>query len=378
MIDTNKEELMIINFKAVYPFVYFLIEPNRVLCYKIISDIYVTFLDMSTYNEWETYELNDGEEFEFFNPDNKKQLKGEGCFISQDDLNRMVDIINNCIQTHRRSINLSDMTSVHIVSPEYVAGSLRVGLDNPKTVIGFPDFLSIGPLWNFHVEKGQTLREEWLFDNINYELDDFEYRNKLNITIHQIVDIPSNVPIYLWYGENADEQIGLRFILYALKNKDNDIFLMNSTELYRKFINAEEPILHTGQIDPEILRLLFEQSKKNPPLTQNFRLMLLKEWEALSQTKEVLRAWDNGKVVGLPSDNYDKQIIGTLERLHKEQEKIDFIKVGQVIGNLIEHSDVPINSLFLEYRIRYLIYQGVFELKGIPKSIRHYCVKLRS
>ncbi|WP_238323482.1 DUF3658 domain-containing protein [Planococcus antarcticus] len=30
----------------------------------------------------------------------------------------------------------------------------------------------------------------------------------------------------------------------------------------------------------------------------------------------------------------------------------------------------------MEYRIRYLVYNGTFEIKGIPKSMRHYRVKL--
>ncbi|ULT59810.1 DUF3658 domain-containing protein [Neobacillus drentensis] len=36
-----------------------------------------------------------------------------------------------------------------------------------------------------------------------------------------------------------------------------------------------------------------------------------------------------------------------------------------------------INAFFLEYRIRYLIYSRFLELKGIPKSMRHYSVKPR-
>ncbi|WHY67808.1 DUF3658 domain-containing protein [Neobacillus sp. SuZ13] len=32
---------------------------------------------------------------------------------------------------------------------------------------------------------------------------------------------------------------------------------------------------------------------------------------------------------------------------------------------------------YIEYRIRYLIYKGFLELKGIPRSMRHYRVKLR-
>ncbi|WP_419719862.1 DUF3658 domain-containing protein [Lysinibacillus fusiformis] len=36
----------------------------------------------------------------------------------------------------------------------------------------------------------------------------------------------------------------------------------------------------------------------------------------------------------------------------------------------------PPNIFYLEYRIRYLIYNGTLALKGIPKSMRDYCVKI--
>ena len=50
---------------------------------------------------------------------------------------------------------------------------------------------------------------------------------------------------------------------------------------------------------------------------------------------------------------------------------------GMVIGEVLSGMNGLINAFFLEYRIRHLIYSGVLELKGIPKSMRHYSVKLR-
>ncbi|WP_234978412.1 DUF1835 domain-containing protein [Bacillus tuaregi] len=334
---------------------------------------------MSENGEWETYELNHAEEFDTFHHEEYKSLEGRGYFIEQNDLNKMVEIINKTIQIHRRSTNLSNKASVHIVSPEFAAGNLRVGLKHPKKVIGFPDFFSIGPLWKLDETKDQAFRAEWLYDNINFELDDYEYQNKLTNTLREIEDISEQVPIYLWYGNNAGEQTGLRYILYLLRDKENEIFLMNSTELYEKYITSkvERPIFHTGQIEPESLKLLFERNKENHPLSHKNRLQLQREWETLSQTKEVLRVWMNDKIIGVPEEHYDPLIIKTLEKLHNEQGKKDFIKTGTVIGEILEQLDEA-GPFYLEYRIRHLIYSGVLELRGIPKSMRHYSIKIRS
>ncbi|MCH1624368.1 DUF1835 domain-containing protein [Fredinandcohnia quinoae] len=332
---------------------------------------YVTVSNVRENGLWETFELNHSEEFASFNHEEGKPLEGRGYFIEQDDVNIMVEEINKHIQKYRQHIHseqVEEAWSVNIVSTESAAGTLKVGLERPRTVIGFPDFLSIGPLWKLEEKIGQTYREEWLNDNINFEYDDYEYRNKFENTLREIEDIPNHVPIYIWYGNNAAEQTGLRFFLYLMRNKSNKINLINSTEL------EDQNAIHTGQISPENIRKLFEKNNEKQPLTQDERIQFQREWETLSQTKEVLRIWSDNKMKAVPDYHYDPVIINTLEKLHNQQIKKDFIKTATVIGEMMDKID---DYFYLEYRIRHLIYSGVLELKGIPKSIRHYSVKIR-
>ena len=65
-----------------------------------------------------------------------------------------------------------------------------MGLERPKVVIGFPDSFSIGPLWKLNGKVGQTFRNEWLYEHINYENDDYEYETKFANTLREIEDIP--------------------------------------------------------------------------------------------------------------------------------------------------------------------------------------------
>jgi hypothetical protein len=189
--------------------------------------------------------------------------------------------------------------------------------------------------------------------------------------------VPTEVPIYIWCGNNASEQTGIRFILYLLRDKDNEVILLNSTELYEKYkANEAQSIFSTGQLNPEDVRLLFEKNKDNKPLSDQERKQFQAEWEVLSETSEILRVWENEKIKGLPENHFDPPIIRTIERLHANQEVKDFIKAGSLISEILTHGN-EYDSYFLEYRIRTLIYNGVFELKGIPKSMRHYSVRLR-
>jgi hypothetical protein len=357
-------------------------EPNIVFVYKLETTNYVTVSNLSESGGWETFELSHCDEFDEFNHEESKPLEGRGYFIRQDDLKILVEEVNKQIKQQRRFTNLSEHKEniVHIVSPEFAAGALRVGLERPKTVIGFPDFFSIGPLWKLDEKIGQTYRVEWLTENINFENDEDEYQIKFTNTLREIEDLPDHHPIYIWYGNNASEQVFLRFILYILRNKTNEIYLVNSSELYERYIitNSEhQTVFHTGQLEPEDLKLLFYKNKEEYSLSNDNRVQFLREWQTLSQTKEVLRVWNNNKIIGVPEHHYDPIIISTLEKLHNEQVTKDFIKTGIVIGEIVLQMKEPVDYFYIEYRIRHLVYSGVLELKGIPKSIRHYSIKIR-
>lgn len=359
-------------------------EPNAVLVYKIETQNYVTVSDVNENGEWQTFEL-EHEDFETFNHEKRNPLVGQGYMINQNDVNQIVEAINKYIQKHRyfyspSPVEEGEIMPVHIVSSESAAGSLRVGLERPKVVIGFPDSFSIGPLCKLHEKAGQTFRNKWIYEHINYEQDDYEYENKFANTVREIDDIPGQYPIYIWYGNNPDEQTGLRFLLFLLRDKANDIYIMNSTELYERYIMPKvggRKILYTGHIESKDLGILFENGRKDPRISEQERMQLHEEWLFLAQTRDVLRIWMKDEINGVNENYFDSLIIDTIEMLHRKQEKNDFIKAGIVIGEVLSGTNESMNAFFFEYRIRHLLYSGFLELKGIPKSMRHYSIKLR-
>lgn len=320
--------------------------------------------------EYTSYELRDADEFEEFNHEEYEPSKGRQFFVNQEGLSVMVKAINKVIQKNKFVV---DSISVHMVSTESAAGSLRIGLLRPRMVIGFPDSLAIGPIQGLHTEVGLSDRLEWLHDNINFELDDHLLENQITNTLREIEDIALDAPVYIWYGNNAVEQIGLRFFLYQLREKVNEIFLINSTEYY-EHIEGQEPIFYTSQFEPEDIKVIFEIDKR--PLSYKEREQYHKEWKQLLETREVLRIWEDNQIKSVSEDYYDSFIRNTLDEMHTKQENKDFIKTGSLIGELLS-KNLQIDIFYLEYRIRHLVYTGVFELKGIPKSMRHYSVKLR-
>ncbi|GIN73914.1 hypothetical protein J14TS2_43890 [Bacillus sp. J14TS2] len=269
---------------------------------------------------------------------------------------------------------------VHIVCGESAAGSLKVGLKNENKVIGFPDFFAAGPIWKLHEELGRRHRYEWLRDHLNVE-DDFiekEYQKRFTKALAEIEAIPDHVPIVLWTGENAGEQTGIRYLLYLLKEKPNDIFLINTTLAYQKLYNTNEIqyfYFHTGELSPEKLNDLY-QKELSESLTAEERSRFEKEWITLSNTKGVVRIWENHIIKEVGEDYFDELLITAAQNLHKQKGRA-FIQAGRLIGEVLGQIDGMVGDSFLEYRVRSLIYQGFFEIKGIPKAMRYYSVKIR-
>jgi hypothetical protein len=73
----------------------------------------------------------------------------------------------------------------------------------------------------------------------------------------------------------------------------------------------------------------------------------------------------------------DDYIIKTAEKLHRKCKNEEFMKSARLIGEVIGHLKDYIDDSFLEYRVRQLILRSVFEIKGVPKAMRFYSVRLR-
>lgn len=284
------------------------------------------------------------------------------------------------INHHKKQFD-REYEAVHIVSGESSAGTLRVGLGHKNLVIGFPEFFAVGPIWMLDKEEGREQRYGWLKDHINIPEDymEEEYKYRVVKALEQIRAIPEHLPVVIWTAENADEQTGLRYFLHLLKQVPNDIFLINTTLAYQELFNTDEVTYiysHTGEVHPDKIKLIYSE-KKNSPLTIEERERFHNEWKTLAETKEVLRVWEDNEVKSVNEDYYDHLIMTTAQRLHKKQGDKGFIKSARIIGDVLGQMDGRISDSFLEYRIRTLVYSGVFEIKGIPKGMRYYSVKLQ-
>ncbi|MEW9701297.1 DUF1835 domain-containing protein [Paenibacillus sp. SI92] len=278
-------------------------------------------------------------------------------------------------------------TKVHIVFGDSIAGSLKLaikqmGYADANKVICFRDQYSIGPLWQLHEKGGRAYRGEWFRDHINKGDEDAEYGEE---TYHQrlteqIATIPAEASIVIWSGNNAHEQVGLRYAVYLLREIQiqNELFVFNVEEACeRRFNTADRSIvyLHAGEIPPEKLRSVFGETEESGPITCETRQLLEQEWLSLAKQYHVLRIWDGERILNVEEQHFDSYLLETVEKLHTCRSNNDFIKAARVIGEALGYCDQYIGDSYFEYRLRQLVYNGSLEIKGVPRAMRYYSVR---
>jgi len=277
---------------------------------------------------------------------------------------------------------------VHILFGPSPAGSLKWALkelgrlDTDKVVSFDQDHFAFGPLYMLHTEKGRKRREEWLRDHINESGKDDgfnceEYHGEL---VKQLSKIPPEASIFIWSCKNAHERTGLLWAVYLLRNHPNPIRIIDADEACGKKYNTPDywcKYQHTGEICPEKLQEVYMEAEQEDPIPGETRRQLEEKWLKLSGRREALRLWENGDLRSVGVDHLDAYLLQTVEALQSGMPEHEFIKAARVIGEAIGMWDDYIGDVFFEYRLRQLIYEGRLEIKGVPRAMRYYSVRLR-
>ncbi|PTA83455.1 hypothetical protein C9414_16480 [Bacillus sp. Nf3] len=274
---------------------------------------------------------------------------------------------------------------IHIIFGAAAAGSLKQAIREMKQkqiddVIAFDDIYSIGPLLHLHEHEGQANRIEWLRNVMSNEFGYFDDMvNDQHRMLQQIKEIKAGSRILIWTGSNAHEQIGLRYAVYLLKEKSIELSVINITTAFDQLFNTNTRrmiLRHSGEIASEKFKILYESKEHIHPVTKEERERLQNEWLSLAKENHTLRIWQKGQVISVPEDEFDAYLVKMAKRLHQSAPEEEYIVTPRLIGEVIGHLDQYIGDDFIEYRLKTLIDQGMFDMRGKRTSMRYYSIKL--
>ncbi|PEA53965.1 hypothetical protein CON64_15295 [Bacillus pseudomycoides] len=312
------------------------------------------------------------------------QLHSLETHSNKETLTALTNTPKELIEQYIQKTDITKSKHVHIVFGHSAAGSLKYALKKENIqeehVLLFSDTFSVGPLFHLDEEAGQVTRQQWLQEKLPMEDHCYEeYLPEMKTVLEKFQAIPSHVPITIWTGNNACEHVGLTFVLFLLRAATNDIYVINTADGFNKLFhkpNLDYTVRHTGEIVPEKLIAIHESYKGASPLTKEERQTLENEWETLREDHTVLRIWENNCVVSVPEDDIDDFIVQCARNLENDGFIDQFYTSARLVGEVLGHFEQCVGDDFIEYRLKTLIKQGIFLMKGSLHSMRFYSVRL--
>lgn len=286
------------------------------------------------------------------------------------------DALETALQSaEKKNPHTLPATAIHIVSGKMATLSLRHAFPNEQ-VIGIEDNLSIGPLEDLSEPSGRLARKVWLRDRLAEDDHGWMYEEELTNCLDAIGQLPKHLPIYIWVAEYAGEQVGMRLLFSLLDQTTNPIYLIPSTQMYRELYDGEERYtldVYTGEMSLEQLQQIASHPNYTP-LTQIEKQRYKDEWNQLSKTPHMVRVFENGIIQEREEDVFDDIILRVVQ---EQSPSGEFIKATRIVGEVYGGYAHQVGDAFVEYRLLQLIMRGKLEMKGTPKEMRLYSVRMK-
>lgn len=274
-----------------------------------------------------------------------------------------------------RTETTHNYSKAHIIFGDSASGSLKYMLRqtnkaDTEQVITFSDNYSYGPIWKLHTKSGQEIRSHWLHTCTRDEL-----RHPLEAVTRAFKQMDEHMPIYIWTTDHAQDRIGLLLTIYLLKEHTNDMYIIHADAAYRKLIEHENytaDLITLGSLSLENMQKIIAMPDYIEKLSADQRKDYEKQWIECAKTTENLHVFQDGRIGSIPENSIDSLILKKAQSLAAK----DYIPSARLIGEVLGHNEFPISDSFIEYRLRTLIGQGYFDLKGHTTAMRYYQIRL--
>ncbi|GGD60985.1 DUF1835 domain-containing protein [Paenibacillus nasutitermitis] len=277
-------------------------------------------------------------------------------------------------------------SGIHLVFSLSDAGALKVTLSEigkrrENKVLAFNDLFSIGPILHLDKLEGQQRRMLWLMERFSdYHLNSvINQEHQIGQMIETIARIPEHKSITIWCGDNAHDQVGMRFALYLLREREQPVRIVNVSEICKEmplYIEEQVPPYAQGLIVIDIYREIVKRYNDIMLVEPSRRRRYELEWLEISGQAHMLRLWQDGEIKGSGVDELDGVILGAITKLHEEKNGGGFVKAGSVVNKVFEISNQLVGFQFIEYRIWTLISDGILAFKGLPGAMHQYSIRI--
>lgn len=224
-------------------------------------------------------------------------------------------------------------------------------------VIQIKDDFAVGPLSNIYEVDGYQARRDWWVQLLEYS----PYKEQLNIvddklTVHHLIQaLKDGNELWIWLAPNAHDVCGYYWLISQLKDFAGKICILSLNNL--PFINEKGSIFYPSELH-EILPKEFLKAKKLArAITPGEFEIDPDEWKKICTENAMIRLLDGGKKITAKEVSfYDKDILSSISD--------EFQKLQKVLNILFVKLKIKTGDVFLVWRIRELLKNGILECTG--------------
>ena len=270
----------------------------------------------------------------------------------------------------------------HILFSQSAYGALNHALKREQVdFIVFPDFFGEGPIHRVLTEKGFAERVEWLQEA--YRFDDKmsqQYVGLFHEAMARIQHIKDGEQVTVWTCENATEQFGLRLVSHLLSGKKCAISVCNTyfnMHQLNEDRNTHIEIRNSAEVSPDQMKRMIQLNLLDE-LPEDKIALLKKEALQLMEGHSMVRTWVRGRIIQDVESRDDEVIIQYANELQSKYGIDEFYNATRLIGHVLGWSQHDINDTWIDYRLRMLIKNRVFDYTGDTREMRSYQVRLKN
>lgn len=268
---------------------------------------------------------------------------------------------------------------IHIVFQPADKETLKKSFDLDPTlssdIIVIKDDYAVGPLNHIFTEIGIEERKNWWREVLaGGDFDGKVDSNEVNdheaiIGIQKRLEDNADEIVWIWAAPNKHDVSGYYWLISQLKEYQGRIYIIYLNNL--PFINSKGHIFYPNwlfEIEPKE----FLKAKKLA------RLITLSEFEIdpdewirlCNENKGVRVLEGDKKLVQFDYDYYDSEL--------KKCLSADFQKASKLIHSFLTRSKFTTGDMYLLWRLKIMISQGLIEAQGVVKNMKDFEVKLKT
>src|SRR5699024_1188684 len=166
-----------------------------------------------------------------------------------------------------------------------------------EQVIALPLDFSIGPITQIDEQVGVEKHFSWMEAHFNQHWWDIRgCKEGYEASLTKLRALNDGTRVTIWTCRNASEQVGLQLVLYLLRERALDLYVVNTYEamqLYEKEQAIQFDLRHTGECSSD--QLLYFYRHAHERITEESRRRLEELGEQLLQSEQLVRSWKDGK-----------------------------------------------------------------------------------